>query len=135
MVQLHVERTIAAPPERTFDWLTDPANLTTAPLFLRAGWAKGFSGASVGAMREVTAVGAWLREEITAYDAPRSYSHIDVHSVRRRHARRVGQHLHHSRPRGREGDRSRHCTAFPLELPRDPRWMRKGVGELAVAIG
>jgi uncharacterized protein YndB with AHSA1/START domain len=80
MVELHVERTIGASPERTFDWLTDPVNLTTAPLFLRAGWAKGFSGPSVGAMREVTAVGAWLREEITAYDAPRSYSYLVVRS-------------------------------------------------------
>src|ERR1700741_3735689 len=81
MVQLHVERTIAAPPERTFKWLTEPANLTTAPLFLRACWAKGFSGPSVGASREVTAVGAWLREEITAYDPPRSYSYLVVRSV------------------------------------------------------
>jgi hypothetical protein len=48
MVELHVERTIDASPERTFDWLTDPANLTTAPLFLRAGWAKGFSGPQRG---------------------------------------------------------------------------------------
>jgi uncharacterized protein YndB with AHSA1/START domain len=80
MVELHVERTIAASPERTFDWLTDPANLTVAPMFLRAGWAKGFSGPSVGARREVTAVGAWLREEITAYDTPRSYSYRVVRS-------------------------------------------------------
>jgi uncharacterized protein YndB with AHSA1/START domain len=28
MVQLQVERTIAASPERVFDWLTDPANPT-----------------------------------------------------------------------------------------------------------
>jgi Polyketide cyclase / dehydrase and lipid transport len=27
----------------------------------------------VGAVREVTGVGVWFREEITAYDAPRSY--------------------------------------------------------------
>jgi hypothetical protein len=27
MVQLHVERTIAASPERVFDWLADPTNL------------------------------------------------------------------------------------------------------------
>lgn len=31
------------------------------------------SGPGVGALREVTGVGTWLREEITAYDAPRSY--------------------------------------------------------------
>jgi hypothetical protein len=41
MVQLYVERTIASSPERVFDWLVDPANLTAAPLVLRAapGWA------------------------------------------------------------------------------------------------
>jgi uncharacterized protein YndB with AHSA1/START domain len=80
MVQVHVERTIAASPERVFDWLADPANLTAAPLFLKAGWAKGSSGPGVGALREVTGVGMRFREEITAYDAPRSYSYLVVRS-------------------------------------------------------
>jgi uncharacterized protein YndB with AHSA1/START domain len=80
MVQVHVERTIAASPERVFDWLTDPANLTTAPLFLKAGWAKGSASPGVGALREVTGVGMRFREEITAYDAPRSYSYLVVRS-------------------------------------------------------
>ena len=80
MVQLHVERTIAASPERVFDWLADPANLTASPLVLKAGWAKGSSGPDVGALREVTGVGVWFREEITAYDAPRSYSYHIVRS-------------------------------------------------------
>jgi hypothetical protein len=31
MVQLLVERTIAASPERIVDWLADPANLTASP--------------------------------------------------------------------------------------------------------
>jgi uncharacterized protein YndB with AHSA1/START domain len=75
MVQLHVERTIAASLERVFDWLADPANLTASPLVLKAGYAKGSPGRGVGALREVTGVGMWLREEITAYDAPRSYSY------------------------------------------------------------
>jgi len=75
MVQLHVEQTIAASPERVFDWLADPANLTAAPLVLRAGWAKGSSDPGVGALREATGAGIWFREEITAYDAPRSYSY------------------------------------------------------------
>jgi len=75
MVTLHVERTIAASPQRVFDWLADPANLTTAPLSLRAGFVKGWSEPDVGALREVTAVGVWFREEITAYDPPRSYSY------------------------------------------------------------
>jgi hypothetical protein len=33
MGQVHVERTIAASPERVFDWLLDPANLTVSPVF------------------------------------------------------------------------------------------------------
>ena len=80
MVQVHVERTIAASPERVFDWLADPANLTAAPLLLKAGWAKGSSGPGVGALREVTGVGMRFREEITAYDAPQSYSYLILRS-------------------------------------------------------
>jgi uncharacterized protein YndB with AHSA1/START domain len=80
MVQLHVERTIAASPERVFDWLADPANLTASPLVLKAGWAKGSSGPGVGARREVIGVGVWFREEITAYDAPQSYSYLILRS-------------------------------------------------------
>jgi len=80
MVQVHAERTIAASPERVFEWLADPANLTAAPLFLKAGWAKGSSGPAVGALREITGVGMRFREEITAYDAPRSYSYLVVRS-------------------------------------------------------
>jgi uncharacterized protein YndB with AHSA1/START domain len=81
MVQLHVERTIAAPPDRVFAWLADPANLTSAPLFLRAGWAKGSPRPNmVGAQREVLSVGAWLREQITSYEPPHSYSYRVVRS-------------------------------------------------------
>jgi uncharacterized protein YndB with AHSA1/START domain len=80
MVQVHVERTIAASPQRVFDWLVDPSNLTTSPLVLKAGWAKGSSGPGVGALREVTGVGAWFREEITAYNAPQSYSYLILRS-------------------------------------------------------
>jgi uncharacterized protein YndB with AHSA1/START domain len=76
MVELHVERTIAASPERVFDWLADPANLAAAPLILRGGWAKRSSEPGAGAMREVIGVGTWFREEITAYDPPRSYSYL-----------------------------------------------------------
>jgi uncharacterized protein YndB with AHSA1/START domain len=80
MVRLHVERTIAALPERVFDWLANPANLTASPMILKAGWAKGSSGPGVGALREITGVGAWFREEITAYDAPHSYSYLILRS-------------------------------------------------------
>lgn len=81
VVKVKVERNIAAPQERVFDWLADPANLTTAPLILRAGYAKGSSGPGKGAVRNAIAAGMWLREEYTEYDAPRSYSYRIVRSV------------------------------------------------------
>jgi uncharacterized protein YndB with AHSA1/START domain len=80
MVTLHVERTIAAPPQRVFDWLADPASLGTAPLALRARFAKDSPGPGKGAVREVTGVGMWFREELTAFDAPRSYSYLILRS-------------------------------------------------------
>lgn len=81
MATIQVERTIAADPERIFSWLADPANLTAAPLILQAKWARNSSGPGVGAQREAIAVGIWLREEITAYDPPRSYSYRIIRSV------------------------------------------------------
>ncbi len=80
MVQIHLERTIAAPTERVFDWLADPANLAAAPLVLRAGYAKDSPGHEAGALREVVGVGTWFREEITAYDRPHSYSYLILRS-------------------------------------------------------
>jgi uncharacterized protein YndB with AHSA1/START domain len=79
MVEIHLEQTIAAPVEKVFDWLADPANLAAAPLVLKAGYAKG-SSSGAGAVREVTGVGTSFREEITAYDRPRSYSYLIVRS-------------------------------------------------------
>ena len=80
MVEIHLERTIDAPVERVFDWLADPANLAAAPLALRGRYAKDSPGPGAGAVREVIAVGTWFREEITAYDRPRSYSYLIVRS-------------------------------------------------------
>ncbi|MEB3982116.1 SRPBCC family protein [Mycobacterium sp. 663a-19] len=80
MVEIHLERTIAAPVDRVFDWLADPLNLTAAPLALRAGWAKDSPPPGAGAVREVVGVGTWFREEITAYDRPHSYSYLIVRS-------------------------------------------------------
>ena len=80
MGQVHEERTIAASPERVFDWLLDPANLTVSPVIRKAGWAKDSPCPGVGAVREVTGFGFWLHERITAYDAPRSCSYIVVDS-------------------------------------------------------
>lgn len=78
MVHLHVEKTIAAPPEQVFAWLADPANIAVAPLVLTAGWA---AGSDARPVRQVIATGMWFREEITAYDPPRSYSYRIVRSV------------------------------------------------------
>ncbi|OBG29727.1 SRPBCC family protein [Mycobacterium sp. 852002-51057_SCH5723018] len=80
MVEIHVERTINAPEEQVFDWLADPVNLAAAPLALRGRYAKGSPGPGAGAVREVLGVGTWFREEITAYDRPRSYSYLIVRS-------------------------------------------------------
>jgi uncharacterized protein YndB with AHSA1/START domain len=80
MVEIHVERTIDAPVERVFDWLAEPANLAAAPLALKAGYAKDSPGTGAGALRQVTGVGTWFREKITAYDRPRSYSYLIVRS-------------------------------------------------------
>jgi hypothetical protein len=85
MVEIHLERTIPAPVEQVFDWLAAPAHLVAAPLVLRAGYAKDSPGhdspgPEAGAVREVTGVGTWFREKITAYDRPRSYTYLIVRS-------------------------------------------------------
>jgi hypothetical protein len=101
MVQVHVERTITASPERVFDWLHDPANLTVSPVLRNAVWAMGSSGPGVGAVREVTGFGFWVHEQITAYDAPRSCAYDVVrsfpasqHDGRHGHVHSVGDGTH-----------------------------------------
>lgn len=79
MVELHVERTIAASGERVFDWLADPVNMAAAPAILKSGWTKG-SRPGLGAFRDVVGAGTWIREEITAYDPPHAYSYRIVRS-------------------------------------------------------
>ena len=54
--------------------------MATAPLVIKAGWAKDSSGTGAGAVREVTGLGTWFREEITAYDPPHSYTYLIVRS-------------------------------------------------------
>ncbi len=80
MVHLHVERTILASPDRVFGWMAAPASLTAAPLVLRAVWAPASAKPGVGAVREVLTTGMWFREEITAYDPPRSFSYRIIRS-------------------------------------------------------
>ena len=116
MVHLHVERTIAASPERVFDWLADPASLTAAPLVFKAVWAKG-AKPGAGALREVTGVGMWFREEITAYDAPHSYSYLIVRSFPAFDAR--GWHAVRSpRPRRVTAPTSTGTPATPIRSAR-----------------
>lgn len=81
MVEIHLERTIAAPVEQVFDWLADPDNLAKAPLALKAGWAKDSPGTEAGGVREVIGIGMWFREDITAYQRPHSYSYLIVKSI------------------------------------------------------
>lgn len=81
MVTVRVDRTIGATPDRVFSWLADPANLSTAPLILKAGWAKDSPAPGVGAVRQATGTGMWFREVITGYDPPRSYSYRIVRSL------------------------------------------------------
>lgn len=81
MVEIHVQRTIAAPAEQVFDWLADPVNLATAPLVLKSAWTKDTKGPGVDAVREVLGTGMWFREDITAYDRPHSYAYLIVRSV------------------------------------------------------
>lgn len=81
MIELRVERTIAAAPERVFDWLADPESLKAAPPVLSAKLAKSSPELKAGAVRVVTGAGTWFEEEYTAYDPPRSYSYLILRSV------------------------------------------------------
>jgi uncharacterized protein YndB with AHSA1/START domain len=81
MPTIHVERTIGAAPQRVFDWLADPVNLEVAPLLQKVVWAKDSLPPGLGATRVASGIGLWIREEITAYDPPRSYSYRIVRSV------------------------------------------------------
>jgi hypothetical protein len=73
MVLRHEQRTIAAPTQRVFDWLLDPANLTVSPWFRQVAWL-GDTGPSVGATRELKGFGFWVHEQLTAYGSPHSCS-------------------------------------------------------------
>ena len=146
MGQVHVQRTIAASPERVFDWLLDPANLTVSPVFRNAVWAKDSSGPGVGAVREVDRIrllGArtdhglrraaelllCCRRLVPGLPTRGRYAH--VYSVGRRHACRLGERPHASGSRRWEGGRDSHVAADPLAyLPRDSYWLREGAGEL-----
>ncbi|WP_433522736.1 SRPBCC family protein [Nocardia pseudovaccinii] len=64
-----VRRTIAAPIERVFDWITDAANYRQVSGVLRAEVTRvGTDG--VGTIREVTTAALKLTEEIVGYERP-----------------------------------------------------------------
>ena len=83
MVSIHVERTIAGPPDEVFGWMTNSHNYTAAPLCLREKRTRDGRGApyGVGAIREVLGLGAWFQERITGYDPPHSFEYLIVKSV------------------------------------------------------
>ena len=78
MQTVTVQRTIAAPIEDVFDWLSDSSNYTASPLVLSERVARPGQGARYGrgAIREITTVLAFFREEITAYDRPHEFRYL-----------------------------------------------------------
>lgn len=85
MIQLTVERDIAAPATAVFDWLADSSNYVSAPLVLRERRVRDGAQAPYGrgAIREITAIGAWFREEITLYERPREFGYLILKSLPR----------------------------------------------------
>ncbi|WP_035840466.1 SRPBCC family protein [Kitasatospora azatica] len=72
METMTVERTIDAPIEEVFAWLTTTTNYTRSPLVLRCRLARRGEGApyGVGAVRRHLWLIGWLKERITRYDPP-----------------------------------------------------------------
>lgn len=83
MGSITVERVIRASPDKVFATVTDSDNLRLSSLVLRVkrireGEAGGWTA---GAVREVAAVGAWFREEITTVEPPRTFGYQILKSV------------------------------------------------------
>ncbi|GGR88499.1 hypothetical protein GCM10010252_29170 [Streptomyces aureoverticillatus] len=72
METMTVERTIAAPIDEVFAWLTTTTNYERSRLVLRCRLARRGEGApyGVGAVRSHLWAIGWLRERITRHDAP-----------------------------------------------------------------
>jgi len=85
MITFTVQREIAAAPAAVFDWLVDSSNYTSAPLVLREQRSRDGEQAPYGrgAIREITAIGAWFREEITLYERPREFRYLILKSLPR----------------------------------------------------
>jgi uncharacterized protein YndB with AHSA1/START domain len=80
MKTITVKRVIKAPIEQVFDILADHANYKSFPgikesKLIREGKA---DRNGVGAVREITALGAWFQEEITHYARPNRLDYLIV---------------------------------------------------------
>lgn len=77
MQTITVERTIAAPQDAVFDFMSNAANFTRSPLVLGQRLAEPGLQAPYGqgAVRILLWVIGWFRERITDYDAPHSFDY------------------------------------------------------------
>jgi len=85
MPDIRVEKSFTAPPPVVFAWLENSHNYTATPLCL---WEKrAVDGKEApygeGAVRLVLGMGAWFKEEITAYEPPRYFEYHITRSVPR----------------------------------------------------
>lgn len=77
MQTVTVERTISAPQDEVFDFMSNAGNFTRSPLVLRQRLAEPGLHAPYGqgAVRILLWTIGWFRERITAYDAPHSFDY------------------------------------------------------------
>jgi hypothetical protein len=85
MRTVDVERTIAAPIDDVFEWLSDVSNYQRVPLVRRVTLVRPGDVAEhgVGAVRMFVAPFMRVSQEITQYDPPRSVRYRTLHSTPR----------------------------------------------------
>ncbi|MET9414632.1 SRPBCC family protein [Streptomyces klenkii] len=83
METMTVERTIAAPIDEVFAWLTTTTNYTCSPLVLRCRLDRRGEDApyGVGAVRDHLWLIGWFRERITHYDPPYATEYVVERSL------------------------------------------------------
>ncbi|WP_367140129.1 MULTISPECIES: SRPBCC family protein [Streptomyces] len=83
METMTVERTIAAPIDEVFAWLTTTTNYTCSPLVLRCRLDRRGENApyGVGAVRDHLWLIGWFRERITHYDPPYTTEYVVERSL------------------------------------------------------
>ncbi|MGK5729508.1 SRPBCC family protein [Streptomyces sp. URMC 124] len=83
METMTVERTIDAPIDDVFAWLTTTTNYTSSPLVLRCRLARRGEGAAygTGAVRNHLWLIGWFRERITHYDPPYATEYVVERSL------------------------------------------------------